>query len=277
MSRPYAEVIGDPIAHSKSPLIHNFWLERLGIDAKYRTYHIRPDELEGYFAERRVDPDWRGCNVTVPHKQTVIPWLDEVDAKAESVGAVNTILRGLNGSLTGTNTDVDGIGEVVAGASLVGRAVVVLGSGGAARAAFAFLADSACKLVRVVARSPDKAAKAAKVCGLQAEIVSLANGDSALEGASLLVNATQLGMTGQQAMAESLLGALGGLASDALVFDMVYAPLETELLKQARMAGLATSDGLVMLIGQAATAFERFFGTAAPRRCDKELRGILTA
>jgi shikimate dehydrogenase len=276
MSRPYAEVIGDPIAHSKSPLIHNFWLKKLGIDAGYRACDVQTDQLETYFAERRADPDWSGCNVTIPHKQAVIPWLDEIDSKARGVGAVNTIQRDTEGWLTGTNTDIDGTGEAVAPAPVAGQIAVVIGSGGAARAAFAFLAGSTCNVVRVVARSPDKAAEAAKECSLHAEIIPFSNGTEAIMGASLLVNATQLGMAGQQPMPGFIFDALEGLAPGALVFDMVYAPLETELLKTARGLGFETSDGLVMLIGQAATAFERFFGHAPPRHLDDELRGILT-
>lgn len=277
MSRPYAEVIGDPIAHSKSPLIHNFWLEKLGIDAEYRACQVRTDELKPYFENRRADPHFRGCNVTIPHKQAVIPLLDGTDARARNVGAVNTILRDADGGLTGTNTDVDGTGEALAAAPVAGRIAVVIGSGGAARAALAFLAGSTCSLVRVVARSPDKAAEAVKRCGLPAEIVPLVEAAKAFAGASLLVNATQLGMEGQQAMPGFILDALEAMSPDALVFDMVYAPLETELLKTAGKSGFGTSDGLVMLVGQAATAFERFFRAAPPRHCDDELRGMLTA
>jgi len=277
MSRPYAEVIGDPIGHSKSPLIHNFWLGKLGIDAEYRACHVRPSELEAYFAGRRADSAWRGCNVTIPHKQAVMPWLDEIEGRAGRVGAVNTVLRGADGKLIGTNTDVDGTGEAVAEARMAGRLAVVIGSGGAARAAFAFLAANACSIVRVVARSPDKAAGATAECGLEAEIVPFSRAADAFSGASLLINATQLGMEGQDAMPGFVLDALDSMAPDALVFDMVYAPLETELLKAARKLGLATSDGLVMLVGQAATAFEGFFGKVPPRQCDDELRGKLIA
>jgi shikimate dehydrogenase len=274
--RAYAEVIGDPIAHSKSPLIHNFWLENLGIDGEYRACHVRAGELADYFARRREDALWRGCNVTIPHKQAVIPWLDGVDTRASGVGAVNAVLRTGDARLTGTNTDVDGVGEAVAAASIEGRITVVIGSGGAARSALAYLAGSGRGGVRVVARSLDKAARAARECGLQAEIVPFAEAAAALAGASLLINSTQLGMKGQQAMPALVLDGLKGLAADALVFDMVYAPLDTDLLKAARKLGLATSDGLAMLVGQAATAFERFFGQAPPRQCDDELRKMLT-
>lgn len=277
MSRPYAEVIGDPVAHSKSPLIHGFWLDKLGIEADYRVCHIQPDELAGYLAQRRGDPAWRGCNVTIPHKQAVMPLLDVIEEGAGRVGAVNTVVRGPGGALIGINTDVDGTADAIAPASLQGEVAVVIGAGGAARAAFAVLADRSCRLVRILARNPDKAARAAMECGLRAETMILADAAMALEGAGLLVNATQLGMAGQEPMPGGLLDALDGMAREALVFDMVYAPLETELLRAARARGLATSDGLVMLVGQAASAFHRFFGAVPPRGADSELRKVLTS
>lgn len=277
MSRPYAEVIGDPIAHSKSPAIHGFWLGRLGIEADYRACHVKPDELGGYFASRRADPDWRGCNVTIPHKQAVLPFIDQLDARARRVGAVNTIWKDDAGRLCATNTDVDGVRDAIAGMPAGHCRAVVIGAGGAARAAFALLAERADYDVTVVARSPDKAQPAVADCGLVAGIVPFAQGPQALHGATLVINATQLGMTGQATMPDELIAALGTTAPGALVFDMVYAPLETELLAGARAQGLRTSDGLVMLIGQAATAFERFFKARPPREADTDLRRILTA
>ena len=108
MNRPFAEVIGDPIAQSKSPAIHGFWLGKMGIDADYRACHVRPDELADYFSARRADPDWRGCNITMPHKQAVLPLLDGLDPAAERIGAVNTVVRRGDGSLIGANTDAPG-------------------------------------------------------------------------------------------------------------------------------------------------------------------------
>ncbi|MCB2047169.1 MAG: shikimate dehydrogenase [Novosphingobium sp.] len=273
--RPYAEVIGDPISHSKSPLIHNFWLEKLGIDAEYRACHVKPDDLPDYFASRRKDPDWRGCNVTIPHKQAVIASIDRLSDAAERVGAVNTVWRDSDGRLHGTNTDVDGIAEAT-GRSAVGK-IVVIGAGGAARAAFALLATMPEADATVLARSPEKAERACSECGLFARTLTFAAGSGAFEGACLVINATQLGMTGQEAMPRFVLDEIEGMTPDGLVFDMVYAPLETELLRHARQNGLAVSDGLVMLVGQAATAFEKFFGQSPPRDLDDELRRILTS
>jgi shikimate dehydrogenase len=272
----YAEVIGDPIAHSKSPVIHNFWLEKLGIAAQYRKAHVRAEELEDYFARRRDDPDWRGCNVTIPHKEKVGAAIDEVDAKAGAIGAVNTVYRGESGLLIGTNTDVDGVEEALFGLELAGEEATVIGGGGAARAAFAALARRECAAVHVLARNPQKAAAVADACGVFAVGHKLDPGSPALCEAMLLVNATQLGMTGQERMPGYILTELADLAKGALVFDMVYAPLETQLLAEARRKGLRTADGLTMLIGQAAVAFEKFFGVAPPREDgDAELRGLL--
>lgn len=274
---PHAEVIGDPINHSKSPSIHGFWLGQLGIEARYRATHVRPDELAGWLSLRREDAGWRGCNVTIPHKQAIIPLLDECDAKAAAVGAVNTVIRRADGSLLGTNTDVDGAGEAIAGIDLTGRVAVVIGAGGAARAAFALLATRGCTAVRVLARTPEKAMQAATDCGLTVDALPFVAGTGAFDGAALVINATQLGMAGQEPMPAFVLDEQAGLAPDALVFDMVYAPLDTALLVRARELGRRTSDGLVMLVGQAATAFERFFGQAPPREQDDELRRRLLA
>ena len=275
-TRPYAEVIGDPISHSKSPTIHGFWLARLGIDADYRACRVLPEELDDYFARRRADPAWRGCNVTIPHKEKVQPYLDQLDEKARAIGAVNTVFKDGNGLLVGTNTDVDGVDEALDGLELQGQEVCVIGAGGAARAAFAALARRRCASVFVLARNPQKAVKVAESCGVFAVGVAFESGSPAFCEAMLLVNATQLGMVGQERMPAFVLSQIGELAQGALVFDMVYAPLETDLLAAARRKGFATADGLVMLIGQAASAFSCFFGRSPPRECDAELRGLLT-
>ncbi len=278
MTRAYAEVIGDPIGHSKSPLIHNFWLSKLGIDAEYRACRVRPEGLADYFERRRDDAAWRGCNVTVPHKESVAALVDEADSRAFSIGAVNTVVRRADDRIAGTNTDVDGIADAVAGLELGGRHAVVIGAGGAARAAFAFLAERGCASVRVLARNPDRAIRAASASGLAIDVHSFNAADSgALAGASMLINATQLGMIGQEPMPQSVLAGLADMAADALVFDMVYAPLDTRLLGAARELEMRTSDGLMMLIGQAARAFELFFGHPAPREHDADLRALLTS
>ena len=277
MTVPYAEVIGDPIAHSKSPLIHGFWLERLGITASYGKSHVRGDALAAFFGGRRADPAWRGCNVTLPHKEAVAPFLDSIDPQAAAVGAVNTIYRGPEGALVGTNTDVNGVADALAGLDLAGRVAVVLGAGGAAKAAFAHLAAQGCSEVRVLARSPEKALHSAATCGLTVSALPFIAATGAFAGAAAAINATQLGMAGQEAMPGFVLEEIATMTAKALVFDMVYVPLETELLIAADQHGHATADGLTMLIGQAAIAFEKFFGQRPPREADAELRAMLTA
>ena len=132
--RPYAEVIGDPIAHSKSPLIHGFWLERLGIDADYRAVRVRPDELGGYFESRRADPTWRGCNITAPNKQAALSHVADPGGIKDSIGAINTVFRDEGGAIAGTNTDAAGFWSPISALDLSGKPVAVVGAGGAARA-----------------------------------------------------------------------------------------------------------------------------------------------
>src|ERR1044072_5776609 len=133
MTRPYAEVIGDPISHSKSPAIHGFWLEALRIEADYRAAHVTPDGLAAYFAARRDDSDWRGCNITIPHKQAALDLVEDRGGVRASIGAVNTVIRD-GAALVGTNTDAGGFYAPIAGLELEGAHAVVIGAGGAARA-----------------------------------------------------------------------------------------------------------------------------------------------
>jgi shikimate dehydrogenase len=155
----YAEVIGDPIAQSKSPAIHGFWLAKLGITAAYRAAHVRAEDLAAYLAARRADPDWRGCNVTMPHKQAVMAHLDRIDSPAGGIGAVNTVFPLGAGALAGTNTDAAGFLEPLAddlAATHYFRMARILGTGGAARAIITALADKSFTLV-VAGRDPAKA------------------------------------------------------------------------------------------------------------------------
>ena len=272
--RPYAEVIGDPIAHSKSPLIHNFWLGKLGIDAEYRACHVRSEELEDYFARRREDAKWRGCNVTIPHKLNVLEFATERGGSVSNVGAANCIVP-RDGKLLAFNTDTDG---VMAAIPNNGSPICMIGAGGAARAVMPILDFwvSAWAL-RVIARDPIKAAAALDPENTyHVEFFGFDDAQDAVGGAEGIINASPLGMTGQPLMPQAVIDALYWSASNAWVFDMVYAPLETDLLKAARANGLATVDGLVMLVGQAAVAFEKFFGQPAPREHDAELRALLT-
>lgn len=267
---PYAEVIGDPIAHSKSPLIHNFWLEKLGIEAEYRKTHVRADELATYFLSRRADPDWLGCNVTIPHKIAVMDYVDDPGGIRDSLGAMNTIACETGGPLIGTNTDAGGFLAPLRVAGWKGGHAVVVGSGGAGRAIVYGLVQTGVRLT-VLARRAEQAQALLDRVGSSGDVLPM---DAPLPAdASLLVNTTPLGMVGQPPLALDL----SPLPDSAFVYDIVYAPLETKLLQDARGRGLQTIDGLEMLVGQAALAFDIFFDASAPREHDAELRALLTA
>lgn len=285
MTRAYAEVIGDPIAQSKSPAIHQFWLGKLGIAADYRACHVRADGLADYFTARRCDPDWRGCNVTMPHKLAVLGLLDTVDPLAQRIGAVNTVVRGADGQLAGYNTDVAGFLEplqrYLKDTHLV-RMARIMGAGGAARAIVAALADQNFTLV-LAARNPAAARSLLDELAPRGEHHTPPLGHFAVPTGfafddrsqlfDLVINASPLGMAGQP----SLKLDLSHVPPGSIVYDIVTHPLETPLLLAARSAGFTTIDGLAMLIGQAASAFEHFFGQAAPRQYDVQLRALLTA
>ena len=264
-----AEVIGDPIAHSKSPLIHRFWLEALGLEGDYGATRVAADDLGGFFAERLADPAWRGCNVTIPHKLAVMAHVADPGDVRGSIGAMNTVLRQPDGTLIGTNTDAAGFYAPLAEHDLAGAPVAVVGAGGGARAVLFALARAGVGPVTLLNRSPLKAAGLLALFGLKGDVVPL---DAPLPDVALLVNASPLGMAGQPPLVLDL----EPLAEDAVVYDIVYAPLETPLLAAARARGLEVVDGLEMLIGQAALAFELFFGAAPPRERDPELRELLT-
>lgn len=277
-ARPFAEVIGDPIVQSKSPAIHGFWLERLGIEADYRATHVTPDALAAYIAERRQDPLWRGCNVTMPHKQAVMPLIDRLDPLAARIGAVNTIVPE-DGALVGYNTDAPGFMEPLQGlvdTPHLFRMARVLGTGGAARAIVAALSDAGFVIV-LAGRDPAKAAAllADVARGSDHHAVDIAHFatptdfafDDRDQCADLVVNASLLGMTGQPPLAYDLSHTPPG----AVFYDIVTSPADTDLLRRARDAGFATVDGLAMLIGQADYAFRRFFGATPVRGGDDAL------
>jgi len=270
MTRPYAEVIGDPIAQSKSPLIHGFWLDALGIDAAYRRQHVKPEDLTDYFASRRADPAWRGCNITIPHKIAALDHVEDRGGLRASIGAMNTAFRAEDGALVGTNTDGGGFYAPIADLDLAGAPVVVVGAGGAARAILFALSRIGVGPVTVLNRSPLKGAALLAAFGLKGQALPL---DAKLPPAKLLVNTSALGMIGQPPLELDL----SPLPEDALVYDIVYAPLETPLLAAAHARALETVDGLEMLVGQAAIAFEIFFGAEPPRERDDELRALLMA
>lgn len=267
---PYAEVIGDPIAHSKSPLIHNFWLEKLQIEAEYRKAHVKSEGLSAYFLQRRADPDWLGCNVTIPHKIAVMDYTDDPGGVRDRIGAMNTIASETGGPLIGTNTDAGGFLQALIARKWRGDHALLIGAGGAARAILFALSTFGVANITVMARDVTKAQALLDRAGISGSVIGM---DAPLPPVDLLVNSTSLGMTGQPDMALDLTP----LPATALVYDIVYAPLETTLLANAKARGLATVDGLEMLIGQAALAFDIFFDAEAPREHDEELRALLTA
>lgn len=285
MTARYAEVIGDPIVQSKSPAIHRFWLAKLGLDADYRARTVAEGELADYFATRRQDPAWRGCNVTMPHKQAITALLDHIEGQALSIGAVNTVQATADGALRGSNTDAVGFIEPLR-ATLAEqhwfRMARVLGTGGAARAIVAALVGEGFTVV-LAGRDPAKARAILDELAPQGEhhAVEMAHFADPTgfmfddrEGClDLVVNASPLGMRGQPPLCFDWSHAPPG----AIAYDIVTDPVDTLFLQAARSAGHDTIDGLAMLIGQAALAFERFFGQPAPREHDTELRAALTA
>ena len=280
----YAEVIGDPIVQSKSPKIHGFWLDRLGIAAEYRACHVLPGALEKYLTQRRADPNRRGCNVTMPHKAAAMLLLDRIDPLAVRVGAVNTIVAE-DGALVGYNTDVAGflepLGDLLADVHLF-RMARVFGSGGAARAVVTALVQAKCVIV-LAARDPAKARALLDELdpGGEHHAADLTHFAAPTDFAfddrerlfDLVVNASPLGMRGKPPLVLDF----SHVPPGSTIYDIVTDPLDTPLLQSARARGLPTIDGLAMLIGQAAAAFEKFFGQPAPRQYDGVLRALLTS
>jgi len=285
MGVPYAEVIGDPVAHSKSPLIHKFWLGKLGLDYDYRATRVPAGQLAACLEVRRQDPQWCGCSLTLPHKLEAAQRVDQMSERARFVGAVNCIVRkGRAGALAGHNTDVAGfIAPLLPWLDKPRmRLAYVVGTGGAAAAVSVALDRQGFVIVSI---GRDRAKALALRHRLQllddhlaADLAPYARrpveGDRGerTDQLVLLVNATPLGMSGYPPLPFDL----EYFPPDALVYDLVYNPPETPLLKAARERGMVTMGGLDMLVPQAAEAFELLFGTAAPRQHDSELRELLT-
>lgn len=279
---PSAGVIGWPVAHSKSPLIHRFWLGKLGIDGDYGRFPVHPDRLD---VAIRALPSLglRGVNVTVPHKQAVMSSLDRVDPLAARIGAVNTVVVE-DGALVGYNTDADGFLEPLRpllDRPWLFRMARIIGTGGAALAIAHALHAQGFTIV-VIGRDAEKARSLRAGFAPDDSLIGTLDSfrrplDFAWDDRSgvldLVVNATSLGMTGQPPLDLHF----SNVPPGAVIYDIVYSPLETPLLAEARARGHAVVDGLSMLIGQAALAFERFFGAKPPREHDAELRELLTS
>ncbi|WP_118858103.1 shikimate dehydrogenase family protein [Sphingomonas mesophila] len=259
---PWAEVIGDPIAHSRSPQIHRFWLAALGLPGDYRATQVTRAELPDFIAGRRAEPGWRGCNVTMPLKLDALLLADSASDRATTAGAANLLfLR--DGQLSAANTDVGAIARLLEPRLPATDAITLLGTGGAARAVLVALQLLDFHQLRIQSRD---LAEARKLAVEFDTALGPAQFDSPIVTAGL-INATPLGMTGHPPFALDL----GGLPAGGWVMDLVTDPDPTALLTDARARGLATIDGLAVLVEQAANAFELLFGAEPPRDKDSEL------
>jgi shikimate dehydrogenase len=262
-----ALLLGDPVAHSLSPLIHNTAFRALGIDAVYLAARVAPDAVADAVAGLRA-LDVLGANVTIPHKRTVLPFLDVLTPEAEAIGAVNTITRLDDGALRGDNTDAAGFLSALDADALRGADALVFGSGGAARAVVhALLTALRPGSLTIAARTPAHAeALARRSAPLDARavlrVVPLAEAGAAVRRSRLVVNATPLGMHPHEDA--TVWPTARDFGSEQTVYDLVYAPTETRLLHDAASRGAQTADGLAMLIGQAAAAFEQWTDRPMP-------------
>ena len=254
-----AGLLGWPVAHSRSPVIHNHWLAQYGIPGRYVLFAVPPEKLEA--AVRGISVlGLRGCNVTTPHKQAIFPLLDRVDDLASRIGAVNTVVVEKDGALTGFNNDGNGFIQSLRDADPNWRPdsgpILVLGAGGASRAVVASLAAQGATEIRVTNRTLEKAREIADAVGPVVTVVPWDRREDALDGVALLANATSLGSAGKPPLDISL----ERLRKDALVGDLIYVPPETPLLAAARMRGNITVNGLGLLLNQARPAFNAWFG-----------------
>jgi shikimate dehydrogenase len=254
-----AGVMGWPIGHSKSPALHGFWLREHGLDGSYTALAVKPEDLSNALKSLKNN-GFAGVNLTVPHKEAALKLVDELSPVSKMIGAVNTIFVRDDGALFGTNTDAFGFIENLrqhsTGFNAARGPAVVLGAGGAARAVCAALKDAGAAEIRVINRTPARCEALAKDFAPVVKPIAWSEVSKHLSDAALLVNATSLGMTGQPPLNVDLTT----LPQSALVTDLVYAPLETDLLKTARARGNPTVDGLGMLLYQAQAGFEGWFG-----------------
>ena len=253
-----ATVIGWPISHSRSPLIHGYWLKRYGIAGAYERRPVRPEELPA-FVETLRQGAIAGSNVTVPHKEAVLSLVDEADSIARSIGAANT-LWSEGGRVLATNTDAHGFlsNLVAAYPDWQDQPGVpyVIGAGGAARAVVYALKEAGCARIRLTNRSSERAQEMARFFGSTVEIAGWADRTDQLGDTGLLINTTTQGMAANAPLDL----ALDALPATAIVYDLVYVPLRTPLLVAAGLRGLRTLGGLGMLLHQAVPGFERWFG-----------------
>ena len=269
-----AGVMGWPVAHTRSPAIHNHWIARHGLKGAYVQLPVHPDRLE---AALRGLPalGFAGCNVTVPHKVSAMHFMDELHPTAQRVAAINTIVVQPDGSLLGMNNDGAGYVQSLRDADPTWRGdagpALVLGAGGAARAIVVALLDEGVPELRITNRTLERAQALAEAFGDRVKVVPWAERNEAMAGISLLVNTTTQGMHGQPPLDV----ALDALPVAAMVSDAIYVPMETPLLAQARLRGHRTVNGLGMLLNQARPAFKAWFGVMP--EITPELRAAILA
>ncbi len=254
-----AGVMGWPVGHSRSPLIHNHWIAQYGLVGAYVLLPVAPEKLEQ--ALRALPAlGFAGCNLTIPHKVAALACIDHLDPVAARIGAVNTIVVHEDGSLMGRNTDGFGFIQSLLDAQPTWRATIgpvcIVGAGGAARAAIVSLIEHGATEIRLVNRSAAKAHDMAQEFGAVVRAIAWEDRHDALNGVALLVNTTNQGMQGQAALDLCL----DQLPASALVSDVIYAPLQTPLLAAAKARGNTTVNGLGMLLHQARPAFQAWFG-----------------
>ena len=258
-NRQTAGVVGWPVEHSRSPQIFRHWFQRYGVDGEYGRHAAPPQEFETCIRGLQA-AGFQGCNVTIPHKEQAFALSDERTGTAIRIGSVNTLVFRADGGLEGDSTDGYGFMEAlragVDGVLPVSRPAVVLGAGGAARAVADSLVDAGVPEIRIVNRTLERAERLAQ--DIPGPLFAFASGDArdALSDVGILVNATSLGMEGGPPLFVDSLTA----PPDAVVMDLVYAPLETKLLASARACGQRAVDGLGMLLHQARPGFLRWFG-----------------
>jgi shikimate dehydrogenase len=270
-----AGIMGWPVAHSRSPLLHGFWLREKSVDGAYVPLPVRPENIAK--ALRALPAlGFRGCNLTIPHKQTALAAVDRVEPLARRIGAVNTVVVAPDGSLDASNTDVFGfrenLREAVPQWDPAAGPAIILGAGGSARAAIAALTDAGIAEIRIVNRTLPRAEMVARDLSTPATRITVHAWDEASvvqRDAGLLVNTTSLGMVGEP----PLIIDLARLPLSAPVVDIVYVPLETSLLTAARKLGHAVVDGLGMLLHQGRPGFEAWFG--APVQVTSTLRAAV--
>jgi shikimate dehydrogenase len=254
-----AGIMGHPVMHSRSPKLHNFWLEKHGLVGRYVPLAVKP---EGLAAALKALPalGFRGCNLTIPHKVLALPMMDRTDAASKRIGAINCVTVEEDGSLSGTNNDGYGYIQSIRAAHPAWTAdagpVVVLGAGGGARAILVALADAGARTIHLLNRTDARATELAAALGAPVKAAAWADRNRILDGAAMVINTTSQGMVGQPALDISL----DALPKTALVSDIVYIPRETPLLAAARARGNPIVGGLGMLLHQARPAFKGWFG-----------------